>query len=173
MDRLKGVVAGIVGGLAGTWAMSEFQGLWSRVVDGYESPSSAGRHDARDWQEKSEDENANELVAQTLARWTVGRALTRDELAVAAATVHYTFGAAMGAMYGAAAESSRAARTGAGAGFGTALWVAADEIAMPVLGLSEPTHNREWDLHAQSFAAHLVFGVTTEIVRDGVRRALG
>ena len=174
MDRVtKGALAGVVGGLAGTWAMSEFQALWSRALDGYDSDSAGGRHDARDWQEKSEDENANELMAQRIAQRTIGRPLTRDELTVAAPAVHYAFGATMGGFYGAVAERSRDARTAAGAGFGAAMWVGADGIAMPLLGLSGPTTNRAFELHAQSFAAHIVYGIATEAVRRVVRRALG
>jgi putative membrane protein len=173
MDRLKGALAGIVGGLAGTYAMSEFQGLWSRVVDGYESRSAGGRHDARDWQERSEDDNANEAVAQAIAKYTVGRTLDRDALAIAAPAVHYAFGSAVAACYGAAAEATPEVRAGAGAGLGIALWAAADEVAMPLLGLSEPTSDRAAELHLQAFAAHVVYGLTTEAVRRVVRRALG
>jgi len=168
-NRVAGLVSGLVGGLAGTWAMSEFQGWWSRAVDGFESPSSAGRHDARDWQEKDEEQNANELAAQEIAIHTIDRPLTRAELGVAATAVHYAFGAALGALYGAVGETMPAVRAGAGAGFGSAVWFGADEIAMPILGLSGPTTERRADHHAQSFATHIVFGVTTEIVRRAVR----
>ncbi len=172
MDRVKGAVAGLAGGLAGTYAMSEFQALWSRLVDGDEPTSAGGRHDARDWQERSEDDNANEAVAQAIAKSTAGRELNRDELAVAAPIVHYAFGSSVGAIYGATAEGTPDVRMGAGVGLGIALWAAADEIAMPLLGLSGPPTNRDTELHLQSFAAHIVYGVTTEVVRRIVRRAL-
>jgi len=48
---------------------------------------------------------------------------------------------------------------------GTALWLLADEIAMPVVGLSKSTLQRPLEMHLQSFAAHIVYGVTTEHVR--------
>ncbi len=152
--------------------MTEFQALWSRAFDGYDSPSSGGRHDARDCQEKSEDQNANELMAQRIAYRTLGRPLDRGELAIAAPAVHYAFGALMGALYGAAADAAPQVRASAGAGCGAALWVAADEIAMPLLRLSGPPTRRDGELHAQSFASHLVFGVATEAVRGAVRTAL-
>lgn len=165
-----GVVAGLVGGLVATWAMSEFQALWSQAAESFESPSAAGRHDARDWQERNEGgTNANEIAAQVVATHTVDRPLTRRELAVAAAMMHYAFGAAVGAMYGGVAETSDAARALGGAGLGTVVWLGADEIAMPVLGLSDPDEHYPIEAHAQSFAAHLVFGVTAELVRRGVR----
>jgi uncharacterized membrane protein YagU involved in acid resistance len=166
-----GAVAGLIGGLVGTFAMSEFQALWSKAVDGREPSSAGGRHDARDWQERNEDANANELAAQAVAEHTIDRPLTRDELAVAAPAVHYAFGAAMGAVYGALAEVSPAVRAWSGASWGTAVWIAADEIAVPSLGLSKPNTDYPLEAHAQAFAAHIVYGVTTELVRRAVRAA--
>jgi putative membrane protein len=171
-NRVAGVVAGIVGGLAGTWAMSEFQGWWSRKTDGFESPSAGGRHDARDWQERREGTNANEIAAQQIAAHTIDRPLTREELEAAAPALHYAFGATLGGMYGAFAETSPSVRAGGGAAYGSAVWIGADGIAMPLLGLSESTGDRPFELHAQSFAAHIVFGVTTELVRRTVRGLL-
>ena len=72
-DAIKGAVAGFVGGLVGTWFMSEYQGVWSRYLNGYESQSAGGRHDARDWEEKNEGNNANEEAAQAVAERTLGR----------------------------------------------------------------------------------------------------
>ena len=106
----------MVAGLAATWAMSEVQRVWTRAVDGRVPDSAGGKHDARDWQERSEHRNSNELAA-------------------------------------------------AGLGFGAALWLVADVVAMPLLGLSRPTTRRRLEMHLQSLAAHLVYGITTELVR--------
>jgi uncharacterized protein DUF1440 len=168
----KGALAGAIGGVAGTWAMSEFQGWWSRAVHGREPQSAAGRHDARDWQEFAEGQNANELAAQTIAAGAINRPLTRSELAPAAAAVHYTFGAVMGGLYGALWEVSPRTRRAGGTAFGTAVWALADEVAVPLTGLSRPTIDQPPERHAHAFAAHIVFGVTAEMVRRGVRAAL-
>ena len=168
----KGALAGAIGGLAGTWAMNHFQRWWSRTVHGAEPVSAAGRHDARDWQELAEGQNSNEIAAQTVAAHTLGRPLDRGELKVGAAAVHFAFGAAMGGLYGAFWEFSPSTREMGGAAFGTAVWAAADEIAMPVLGLSGPTTDHPPARHVHAFAAHIVYGVTTEIVRRGVRALL-
>jgi hypothetical protein len=163
----QGLAAGAVAGLVGTWAMSEVQRLWTHAVDGDPPESAGGRHDARDWQERSEHQNANELAAHAIATYTIGRGLTRKELRVAAPAVHYLFGAAMGALYGAYAERQRA--DGSGAAFGTTVWLAADEIAMPLLGLSDSTARRPLEMHLQSLVAHLVYGTATEMTRRSVR----
>ena len=168
----KGAVAGVIGGLAGTWVMNHFQAWWSRAVHGTEPMSAAGRHDARDWQELAEGQNSNELAAQAVAEHTLGRPLDRRELKVGATAIHFAFGAAMGGVYGALYEVSPATRQMGGAAFGTAVWAAADEVAMPALGLSGPTTEHPPERHVHAFASHIVFGVTTEIVRRGVRGLL-
>jgi hypothetical protein len=170
-DLLKGALAGLIAGAAGTWAMSEYQALWSRVVNGGEPQSAGGRHDARDWQEKNEDQNANELAAQAAARHTIGRSLSEEELEVGAPVMHYAFGTVMGLFYGMASERAAWATSGAGLGFGSAVWAGADEIAMPAIGWSHPDQY-PLESHMQSFTAHLVYGGVTELVRRGVRRIL-
>jgi hypothetical protein len=161
------MVAGAVAGIVGTWAMSEAQRLWTHAVDDHPPESAGGRHDARDWQERSEHQNSNELAAQAFARHALGRRLTRQELRIAAPLVHYTFGAALGALYGAYAQRRKASTSGAG--FGTTVWLAADELAMPLLGLSQSTARRPLEMHLQSLVAHLVFGTVTEITRRSLQ----
>jgi hypothetical protein len=166
-----GIVAGLLAGLAGTWAMSEFQAIWSKATGDHDpdTASAGGRHDARDWQERIEGENANELAANAIARRTIDRPMTREELEKAAPLLHYAFGAAMGAIYGGLREVSPAIRNMGGTGWGTTVWAGADGIAVPLLGLSRPKTDYPLETHAQSYAAHLVYGVTTELVRRGVR----
>ncbi len=166
-----GVVAGLIGGLAGTLAMSEFQALWSRVTGQHDpdTASAGGRHDARDWQERLEGRNANELAAHAIAERTIDRPLTRQELEAAAPALHYAFGAAMGALYGGLREVSAPVRAMGGSGWGTAVWAGADGVGVPLLGLSRPKDEYPFEAHAQSYAAHIIYGVTTELVRRGVR----
>jgi len=166
----KGVAVGIAGGVLASWTMNQAQAAWSRAAANFRSPSAGGKEDARDWQERSEGTNATEIAAQTAARATLDRPLTRDELAVAAPLVNYAFGAAMGGLYGGLVEMSPAVRACSGTAYGTVVWIGADEIAMPMLGLSDPDADRPVEMHAQAFAAHLVFGLTLELVRRALRR---
>ncbi len=159
----RALIAGGIGGLVGTWAMNEAQRLWTVVSDGRAPSSAGGRHDARDWQERTEHQNSNELAAQAAARQVLDRRLTQKELSAAAPAVHFLFGGAMGALYGAYAAHRR--QRSSGAAFGCGLWLAADEIAMPVLRLSRPTVERPVEMHMQALAAHLVYGVVTELTR--------
>jgi hypothetical protein len=66
-------IGAALGGLAGTLAMNYAQRLWT-VTAGERPPASAADlHDARDWQERSEHQNSNELAATALARLFLGR----------------------------------------------------------------------------------------------------
>jgi len=162
--RNRAIAAGVLGGLAGTLAMNYAQRVWTRAVDGEAPKSAGGKHDARDWQEREEGRNANELAAQAIAKRVIGRSLTNDELSVAAPIAHYTFGAAMGGLYGCCMHD-RQNRMTRGVAFGAAVWLIADEIAMPLFRLSAPTTERSVEKHAQSFAAHIVFGTVADLVR--------
>jgi putative membrane protein len=164
------VFAGALGGLAGTLAMNVAQRVWTHLADEAPPESAAGANDARDWQERVESQNSNELAAQAVARLTLGRELTDPELAIAAPAVHFSFGAAAGALYGAFAHRE-APTWQSGAAFGAALWLIADEVAMPLLGLSRSTRERPVEMHLQSLASHLVYGTVAEQVR-GMSSAL-
>ncbi|HEY9467660.1 MAG TPA: DUF1440 domain-containing protein [Vicinamibacterales bacterium] len=155
--------AGAIAGVAGTLAMNVAQRLWTLAAGDRPPESAAGPHDARDWQEREEGRNSNEVAAQTVATM-FGRPLSDRELAVAALMVHLSFGAAVGAAY-AVYVMRREKRPGTGLGLGTALWLTADEIAMPVLGLSRSTLQRSPEKHLQSLVAHFVYGVATEGTR--------
>jgi hypothetical protein len=162
-STLKAACSGAAAGVAGTFAMNVAQRLWTLVAGDRPPESAAGSHDARDWQERSEAQNSNEIAAQAVASM-VGQRLTEQQLAVAAPIVHFTFGAAVGAAYGLYVQRRGNGHT-SGLALGTALWLTADEIAMPLLGLGRSTLRRPLEMHLQSLAAHFVYGVVTERVR--------
>jgi hypothetical protein len=87
---LNAACAGALAGLVGTLAMNAAQRLWTIGAGDRPPESAAGPHDARDWQERDEGRNSNEIFAQTLATM-VARPLSRRELAVAAPAVHFSF----------------------------------------------------------------------------------
>ena len=171
-NAFKGVVAGLAGGLVGSWTMNRFQAVVSRAT----ADSPPGDHSkdepSADRPSRPEDEDATHRVAQALAERTIDRRLSKDELQVAGPVVHYTYGTLMGGLYGALAERSRAVRSLAGTAYGATLWAAGDEVAVPLFGLSRPSTEYPVSTHAQAFAAHIVYGVTTELVRRGLRAAL-
>jgi hypothetical protein len=183
-DPLKGMIAGAAGGLVGSWVMNQFQALLSRITHGVERPHGAQslqhgspRHGvARELQERGRDRESDNAAVRTAVvvseRFFGLELAVREKREIAGAVVHYAFGVATGGVYGAIAELKPATTTGAGLPFGAAVWLIADEIIVPALGLSKPPTKYPLSTHASSIASHLVYGVTTEIVRREVRRAL-
>ena len=103
---------------------------------------------------------------------TGGRHLSWEQKEKAGPVVHYAFGALMGGLYGGLAEYSPKVTAGLGTTFGGALFGCADLVAVPALHLSPPEDNKITRALISPFAAHLVYGMTTEIVRRTVRTIL-
>lgn len=164
---LEGGVAGTVGGLAGSWVMNQFQAIWSKAA---EATQGNGGRDSEQQSDSSDD--ATVKLANKIAAPVLRRELTKEEKRTAGPVVHYTFGAVMGGVYGAAAEVVPRVRTGFGLPYGMTVFVSADEIAVPALGLSKSPAEYPVSTHAYALASHLVYGVTLELVRRGVRRLL-
>ncbi len=163
----KGAAAGAIGGLAASWVMSEFQAAWSAIGRRIQEDGNSGQLQS---EQGTESEDATMKTAGAIGEQVLHRPLTRDEKKESSPFVHYAFGASIGGAYGAAAEKLPQVTTGFGLPFGTAVFVGADEVAVPALGLaSQPPSTTKVQDHIYSLASHLVYGATTELVRRGVR----
>jgi putative membrane protein len=172
----KGAAAGLAAGLAASWAMTQFLHLYGKLSEIHEEKEepqhSVNRGKQESAQQKEQGDDATVKAADKLSRGLFHHALSQEEKKVAGPAVHYGFGALTGVAYGALAEIAPDVTRGVGAPFGTAVWLGADEVAVPALGLSGPPWEHPASVHARAFAAHLVYGVATEGVRKLVRRAL-
>jgi putative membrane protein len=92
--------------------------------------------------------------------------------AAASEGIHWGFGAAVGAAYGAVAEFYPAATAKGGVSFGLALEALAQEGALPTSGGSGDPEDQTTREHASELTSRVVFGVTTETVRGFVRKRL-
>lgn len=166
----KGAVAGAIGGFAASWAMNEFQAAWSAIGRRIQGNGNSGKQESA---EGSKSEDATMKTAGAIGEHVLHRRLTREEKKKASPFVHYAFGASIGGLYGATAEKVPDVKTGYGLPFGTAVFVGADEVAVPALSLAQqsPSQMKMQD-HIYSLASHLVYGATTELVRRGVRAYL-
>jgi hypothetical protein len=127
---------------------------------------------ARQGKGEQEGDDATVKTAARLSRGLFHHELEPREKRVAGPAVHYAFGALTGAVYGALAELSPRWTAGAGIPFGTAVWLGADEVTVPALGLSGPATESPLPVHARALAAHVVYGLTTDLVRRLVLRVL-
>ncbi|HEV2646247.1 MAG TPA: DUF1440 domain-containing protein [Acidobacteriaceae bacterium] len=144
----KGVIAGLIGGLVGTLAKTFADRMFPSHNHGEAEPA--------------------ELLTEQIA----GHPLDEDTRHLAAQGIHWGFGAAVGAAYGALAEFYPAATAKEGASFGMALEALTQESALPALGLADASHDRPLLERASEMTSHVVFGVATETVRAFVRKIL-
>jgi putative membrane protein len=142
----KGLIAGLIGGLVGTVAKTLAERMFPPHTHGQPEPP--------------------EVAAERVA----GDPLDADTRAIAAEGIHWGFGAAVGAAYGALAEYYPAATAKEGASFGMAVEALTHETALPALGLSAGPEDETLRERASEVTSHLVYGVTTEAVRGFVRR---
>jgi len=145
---LKGIFAGLVGGIAGTAAKSLAEKAFPARIHGEPEPPS--------------------LFAERVA----GHPLSESENAAATEVVHWGFGALTGAAYGGLVEYFPQAAAKEGATFGLSLSTLTHKHALPNLGLSAPADQQSSREQASEVASFVVYGVVTEIVRGVVRRML-
>jgi len=173
----KGLVAGLAGGLAATVVMSQFQNGWQKASKALQENNHNGSGKSKSQSHKQEEQEDATMKAAGKVGELAGHPLTLKEKKKASPFVHYGFGATMGALYGVLHEMApkpmgKISPVFAGVGYGSALFVGADEVAVPALGLSESPKKSPLSTHVYGLASHVVYGVTGEIVRRTVRKYL-
>ena len=175
---LKGVVAGLAGGLVASWTMNQFQAAWTRIAEGSEKPHGAQSMQPSDGSKGDQDRDTKEQddatveTAKVISRNVFGHELQESEKKPAGAVVHYAFGTVTGGLYGALAEVSPQVTMAAGLPFGAAFWLIADEVSVPLLGLSKGPTEYPVSTHVYALASHLVYGMTAEFSRRALRQVL-
>jgi hypothetical protein len=167
---------GLVGGVAGLAAMSGAKRLVQPLVkkrapkptDVFASErtmSPLGSHHRK-------DESATDALGRMAFERIVGHEPSdRQERALSWA-VHIAYGLLVAGIYGGVGARerrtlARAIRTGAL--FGLGLWLFGDELAVPLLGLSDKPTQYDVTAHAQSLVAHLGFGIATATTTNAIR----
>jgi putative membrane protein len=144
----KGLAAGLVAGLVATAAKSLAEKFYPPRIHGEPEPP--------------------ELLSERIA----GHPLDPNTEQAAAQTIHWGFGAAAGAFYGALAEFYPAATKKEGANFGLTLMALTHEGVLPAMALSAPPEQQSQREQASEAATHLIYGVVAERIRSIVRDAL-
>jgi len=153
-------LAGALGGLAASWVMNEFQSLWATV----------SKEVFNHKEKKSSGDDATVKTAKAISQHLLAHRLTEAEKKWTGPAVHYAFGALVGAAYGVLTEVAPVAQRGYGTAYGAAVWLAADEIAVPAFGLGKPPSKNPPSAHIQGLASHLVYGITTDLTRRAIHR---
>jgi len=180
---VKGLAAGVAGGLVASLVMNQFQSALSKLMSGEErshgaqseQPGSPQHGIGKELQERGSDDpddDAAERAGNAVSELVFDQKLSKAEKETAGTVAHYAMGAASGAIYGAFTELAPQVSIGEGVPFGAAVWLIADEGIVPAIGLSRSAKNFPLSTHAYALASHLVYGLTTELVRKAVRKAL-
>ncbi len=159
-DVVKGAVAGLIGGLVASFVMSEFQSLLSKLTK--EEKNS----------KKKKVEPATTKAAEEISETVFDHKLKKSEKEPAGEAMHYAMGATSGLIYGIASEIAPMTTVGLGFPFGAAVWLVADDVVVPALGLAKPATEYPLSTHAYALSSHLVYGLTTDLVRRAVRDLL-
>ncbi len=107
-----------------------------------------------------------------LAQKVLGHPLHKHQQSITEQSIHYVFGGATGAIYGAAAEFAPVVTIGFGAAFGVVLQLLTHETLVPAAGLDVPASQQPAREHLSELFTHILYGATTEVVRRVVRRKL-
>lgn len=154
---LRGALAGLVAGATASLAMDLFQ----VVLKAMSSPAS----------DDEKQEPATQKAADSVAKATTGRKLPSSDKPLAGQVMHYALGIGLGVAYGIAAEFYPAVTAGFGTAFGVGTATLLDEAVVPLVGLGQAPWKAGPASNLYSYASHLVFGSTTELVRRQVARA--
>lgn len=171
-DVLRGAFAGALAGLAAGFVMVQLQKAWTESRKAFNQEVPKHRIVPERRQDGEEPEDATVRFAESVSKSVFQHRLSAEEKKIAGPVVHYAFSAGAGALYGAAAEVRPRSASGFGLPFGAALFVAADEVAVPALGLAKGPTQVPASKHVAGLASHLVFGAATELFRRGILRAL-
>lgn len=188
-DLLKGLAAGLVGGLVASWTMNRFQEVWTKAAKYKESwPAYEFQNVWGDFAEDAEESPATQgskpdpnpeiqddttvRAASAVSERLFDHKLTPGEKKIAGPAVHYILGMGVGGLYGAAAERAPKVTAGKGLPFGAAFWLVVDEGAVPLLGLSKGPTAYPLSTHVYALSSHFVYGLTAEVVRRAVRKAM-
>lgn len=145
---VKGAIAGMIGGLAGAGAKMLAEKIFPPRVQGQTAPPVA------------------------LAEQVAGHALPEGQKQAATQGIHWGFGAAAGAIYGAAVEMEPSLGAWKGAAFGVTLNKITHESLLPKLGLVAPKEQQPAQERISEWVTHAVYGIFTDAVRRVVRRSL-
>jgi len=174
-DLWRGAAAGALGGIVGSSAMVVFNHLlaatgFGRSDRGGRKPERRDDAKPNDTDGTIADEPASMKAASNLAEAVTGQPLGERGKKIGGPIMHHAFGAAVGALYGAAAAGVPQVTAGGGMPYGAFVWLAGAEAGVPLSGLSRSPDSYPPARHAASLATHLVFGATVEATRRWMTR---
>jgi len=161
-----GLAAGVAGGLVASWVMGQYRAIWNQIA------SENGWRDQKKNSPQQLEADPTVKTASAISKTMTGKEIPEHRKPAAGVAVHYAFGALVGGAYGVAAEIAPATSRIAGLPFGTAVWLGADELALPLFKLAPGPADAPPSSHALGMTSHLVYGAVADGVRRVVRKLL-
>jgi uncharacterized membrane protein YagU involved in acid resistance len=84
--------------------------------------------------------------------------------------VHWLISLGVSGLYGALRGRTPGPDAEGGAAMGTSLWLLGDELAMPLLGLTDGPTAYTPLLHLHAFGAHIAYGVASSLATQALHR---
>lgn len=151
-NTARSLVLGTLAGAAATWVMGQ---LTTQLYDKEAKPAREREDRARGGQ------TAYGVAAKKLAS-LAGRELPKPKQERYGSLIHWLLGVGTGALYARLRPRLDAPGILRALAFGGAFWLVADEIMVPLLGLTPGPTAFPWQTHARGLAGHLAYGTATE-----------
>lgn len=148
----RGLIAGFLGGLAGSAAKSTVEKfLKVRKID---------------------EKTAQIRILNKFSKKTFGTGIGTEQHGLAKHLVNVPLGGTVGAVYGYSKRDDERISLKKGAILGATTWFSTHETTLPALGAEKSPKDVPLKTQAQELFAHVVFGVTTEVIRGIINSRL-
>lgn len=181
-NRWKGLVLGAVGGAIGTLAMGYYFQTTSSLMSNEESKQSTEDGGNNSSQEPElisvvgkhyqDDESSTAALGRIVYQTLTGKPPESQTKTAMSQIIHWSFGAANGALYGAVRANAGIPDVAGGAFFGANVWLWASTLMVPLLGLSPSPTTTPTQQHVNYLGGHIVYGITTAAVTQTLYRML-
>lgn len=177
LNLFKDILIGTVGGLAGTLAMKAY---WTAVtrVSGSDPRSEKRKTNGQTGSiallgtHHEPGESSTEALARLGHEAVADDEPAEEQKKKLSLLVHWTYGAAQGAVYDAVSRRLPGPRWAQGLAYGGVMWLVGDEIAVPALGLAEGPRHYPARQHAHRLGAHLAYGLAAALTTGAMHRVL-
>ena len=148
----RGIISGFIGGLAGSAVKSVVeQFLQVRKID---------------------QRSAQIKIMDNFSKKLVGTPIKIENEAIVEQLVNVPLGGTVGAVYGYGKRDKEDVNMLDGAMLGATTWFSTHETSLPLMGLEKSPEKIPLKTQASELLAHVVFGITTEVVRGYVNKRL-
>lgn len=148
----RGLISGFIGGLAGTAVKSLIEEFLPV--------------------RKVEQRSAQIKLVDDLSTKITGSPISLQNEALAEQLVSFPFGASIGAAYGYGKKEEDILNISDGVILGASTWFSTHETSLPIMGLEANPKDIPIRMQANELLAHVLFGITTEVVRSLVNKKL-